>query len=159
MHHFTPDTVLEGEIFVSSSLDWECDRIGQLLFEYGERFVEPALRDGMYSLAVKGFLQMLDSLTRHFVADEHWTYYDDLYFPDQAVTHIWDQFVPHIRQGKLTGEDLKALEEGLALIEQTEAYQNYGIPSQIPFTDLKNAKTFLERCRNKSFFYRNEDAQ
>ena len=33
-------------------------------------------------------------------------------------------------------KDLKALEEGLALIEQTEAYQNYGIPSGIPFKNL-----------------------
>jgi len=31
---------------------------------------------------------------------------------------------------------LKALEDGLALIEQTEAYQNYGIPSGIPFKNL-----------------------
>lgn len=71
MHHFTPDTVLEGEIFVSSNLDWECDRIGQLLFEYGEKFIEPALKDGMYSLAVKWYLQMLDSLTVHCIRDEH----------------------------------------------------------------------------------------
>ena len=38
--------------------------------------------------------------------------------------------------GKLTEEDLKALEDGLALIEHTEAYQNYGIPSGIPFKNL-----------------------
>ena len=136
MHHFTPDTVLEGEIFVSSNLDWECNQIGQLLFEYGEKFIEPALKDGMYFLAVKWYLQMLDSLTVHYIQDEHWTYYDDLYFPDQAMSYIWEQFVPHLRMGKLTEEDLKALEEGLALIEQTEAYQNYGIPSGIPFKNL-----------------------
>ena len=33
-------------------------------------------------MAVKWYLQMLDSLTVHYVQDEHWTYYDDLYFPD-----------------------------------------------------------------------------
>ena len=136
MHHFTPDTVLEREIFVSSNLDWECDRIGQLLFEYSEKFIEPALKDGMYFLAVKWYLQMLDSLTVHYIQDEHWTYYDDLYFPDQAVSYIWEQFVPHIRLGKLRGEDLETLEDGLTLIEHTEAYQNYGIPSGIPFKNL-----------------------
>lgn len=118
------------------SLDWECDRVGQLLFEYGETFIESALKDGMYFLAVKWYLQMLDSLTVHYIQDEHWTYYDDIYFPDQAVSHILEQFVPHIRLGKLMGEELKTLEDGIALIEQTEAYQNYCIPSGIPFKDL-----------------------
>ena len=136
MHHFTPGAILEEEIFIPRNLDWECDRIGQLLFGYGEKFIEPALKDGMYSLAVKWYLQMLDSLTFHYIQDEHWTYYDDLYFPDQAVHYIWEQFFLHIRMGKLTEEYLKALEEGLALIEQTEAYQNYGIPSGIPFKNL-----------------------
>ena len=52
------------------------------------------------------------------------------------MSYIWEQFVPHIRMGKLTEKDLKALEDGLALIEQTEAYQNYGTPSGIPFKNL-----------------------
>lgn len=136
MNLFALDPILEEEIFIHRNLDWECDRIGLLLFECGEKFIEPALKDGMYSLAVKWYLQMLDSLAAHYIQDEHWTYYDDLYFPDQAVSFIWEQFVPHIRLGKLYGEDLKTLEDGFALIEQTEAYQNYGIPSGIPFKNL-----------------------
>ena len=133
MHLFTPDQILEEDVFIPGNLDWECETIGQLLFEYGEKFIEPALADGMYSLAVRCYLQMLDSLTVHFVEDEHWTYFDDLYVPNHAVSHIWEQFVPHIHSGKLTGEDLKTLEEGLALIAQTEAYQNYGLPARIPY--------------------------
>lgn len=133
MHLFTPDPILEEDVFIPRNRDWECETIGRLLFEYGEKFIEPALSDGMYALTVKRYLQMLDSLTVHFVADEHWTYYDDLYFPNHAVSYIWEQFVPHIRSGKLTGEDLKTLEDGLALIAQTEAYQNYGIPSRSLF--------------------------
>ena len=53
MHHFTLDATLEEEIFIPRNLDWECDSIGQLLFEYSEKFIEPALKSGMYSLAVK----------------------------------------------------------------------------------------------------------
>ena len=130
MHLFTPDPILEEDVFIPGNLDRECETIGQLLFEYGEKFIEPALADGMYSLAVKWYLQMLDSLSVHFVEDEHWTYFDDLYVPNHAVSHIWEQFVPHISSGKLAGEDLKTLQDGLALIAQTEAYQNYGIPSR-----------------------------
>lgn len=44
--------------------------------------------------------------------------------------------------------DDTSLESGLQQIQQSEAYQNYGIPSMIPFSDLKNAKTFLERFGN-----------
>ena len=90
----------------------------------------------MYSLAVKWYLQMLDSLTVHYIQDEHWTYYDDLYFPDYALSHIWELFIPHILLVQLAWEGLKTLEDDLALIEQTEAYQNYGIPSGIPFKNL-----------------------
>lgn len=136
MNLFAPDPILKEGILIPRNFDWESDHLGQLLFEYGEKFNELALKDGMYSLAVKWYLQMLDSLTVHYIQDEHWTYYDDLYFPDQAVSFIWEQFVPHIRLGKLHGVDLKILEDGLALIEQTEAYQNYGIPSGIPFKNL-----------------------
>lgn len=136
IHLFTTDPILEEDVFIPRNLDGECETIGQLLFEYGEKFIEPALSDGMYSMVVKRYLQMLDSLTVHFVEDEHWTYYDDLYFPNHTVSHIWEQFVPHIYSGKLAGEDLKALQEGLALIAQTEAYQNYGIPSRRLFKDL-----------------------
>lgn len=82
MRHFTPDAIFEDEIFTPRNLDWECDRIGQLLFVYSEKFTEPTLKEGMYSLAVKWYLQMLDSLTVHYIRDEHWTYYDDPYFPD-----------------------------------------------------------------------------
>ena len=130
MHLFTPDPLLEEDIFIPRNRDWECNTIGQLLFEYGEKFIKPALSDGKYSLAVQRYLQMLDSLTVHFMKDEHWTYFDDLYVPNHAVSHIWEQFVPLIRSGKLAGEDLKTLEEGLAKVAQTEAYQNYGIPSR-----------------------------
>lgn len=77
---FTPNAVLEEEALVLRNLDWECDRRAQMLFEYGEKFIEPALKDGMYSLAVKWYLQMLDLLTVHFIQDEYWTYYDNLYF-------------------------------------------------------------------------------
>ena len=133
MHLFAPDSILEESVFIPRNRDWECENIGQLLFAYGEKFIEPALSDGMYALAVKRYLQMLDSLTVHFVEDEHWTYFDDLYVPNHAVSHIWEQFVQHFSSGKLSGEDLKTLEEGLALIAQTEAYQNYGIPSRSLF--------------------------
>ena len=143
---FPPHNILEEEIFISRNLDPDCDTIGRLLYEYGEKFILSALEDGECAIAVENYLRMLDSLTEHFIADEHWCWFDDFYSPDYTVSRIWDEFIPHMRSGALAGEPLAELESGLKRIEQTEAYKNYGIPSMIPFSGLKNSKTFLERC-------------
>lgn len=150
MHHFAPDVILEEEIFVPRNIGPDCDTIGHLLYDYGEKFVLSALEDGEYSIAVDNYLYMLDSLTNHFIADEHWRWFDDFYSPDYTLSSIWDKFIPYIRSGALEGEPLEELESGLKLIEQTEAYKNYGYPSKIPFSDIKNAKSFLERFHVES---------
>lgn len=142
---FPPHNILEEEIFAHRNLDSDCDTIGLLLYEYGEKFILSALEDGEYAIAVENYLRMLDSLTKHFITDEHWCWFDDFYSPDYTVSQIWDKFIPHIRFGVLAGECLEELEAGLAEIEASEAYQEYHMPSMIPFHDLKNAKTFLER--------------
>ena len=145
MNIFPQNNILEEEIFTSRNLGPDCDIIGGLMYWFGDKFILSALEDGEYAIAVDHFLQLLGSLTTHFIADEHWCWFDDFYAPDYAVSHIWEAFIPHIRSGSLSGEPLADLESGLKQIEQSEAYQNYGYPSMIPFSDLKNAKTFLER--------------
>lgn len=140
------EPILEDEIFTPHNLDPDCDTIGRLLYDYGEKFILSAMEDGEYSIAVANYLQMLESLTRHFIEDEHWCWFDDFYSPDYTVSSIWDKFVPPIRSGAIAGECLEELEAGLAEIESSEAYQEYHMPSMIPFYDLKNSKTLLERC-------------
>lgn len=139
-----PNNILEEEIFVKRNLDPDCSTIGQL-YEFGDKFVLSALEDGEYSIAVDNYLQLLESLTTHFISDEHWCWFDDIYSPDYTVSRIWDKFILYIRSGSLSGESLKELEAGLTEIEASEAYQDYRMPSMIPFSDLKNSKTFLER--------------
>ena len=154
MSIFPPNNILEEDIFSPHNLGPDCDIIGGLLYRFGDMFILSALEDGEYAIAVDHYLQLLDSLTAHFVADEHWCWFDDIYSPDYTVSRIWDAFVPHIRSGALAGEPLAELESGLKQIEQSEAYQNYGYPSMIPFSNLKNAKTFLERFGNHGPDYR-----
>ena len=124
MRLFPPNSILEDEIFIPRNLDSDCDTIGNLLERFGEKFILSALEDAQYSIAVDNYLQMLDSLTEHFIADEHWCWFDDFYSPDYTVSRIWDEFIPHMRSGALAGEPLAELESGLKLIEQTEAYQS-----------------------------------
>ena len=140
-----PDPILEEEIFTAGNLDPDCSTIGRLLYDYGEKFILAALEDGEYAIAVDHYLQLLDSLCAHFISDEHWCWFDDCYSPDYTVSRIWDKFIPYIRSGALAGESLEKLEAGLTEIETSEAYQDYHMPSMIPFSDLKNSKTFLER--------------
>ena len=140
-----PDVIFEEEVFSSRNLGPDCSTIGRLLYDYGEKFILSALEDGEYAIAVDHYLQLLDSLCAHFISDEHWCWFDDFYSPDYTVSRIWDKFIPYIRSGALAGECLEELEAGLAEIESSEAYQEYHIPSMIPFHDLKNAETFLER--------------
>ena len=161
MNHIPPNNILEEEIFTPHNLSPDCDIIGGLLYRFGDKLILAALEDGErcpggpgMAIAVEHYLQVLDSLTAHFIADEHWCWFDDFYSPDYTVSHIWEAFIPHIRSGALAGEPLAELESGLKQIEQSEAYQNYGIPSMIPFSDLKNAKTFLERFGNYSPAFR-----
>lgn len=71
---------------------------------------------------------MLGSLTRHFIADEHWCWFDDRYLPDYTLSRIWDWFIPHIRSGALAGESFEELEAGLTEIEASKAYQEYHVP-------------------------------
>ena len=140
-----PESILEDEIFTTHNLDPDCDTIGRLLYEYGEKFILSALEDGKYAIAVENYLRMLDSLARHFIAEEHWNWFDYFYSPDYTVSRIGDKIIPYIRSGALAGESLEELEAGLTEIETSEAYQEYHMPSMIPFHDLKNAKTFMER--------------
>lgn len=144
MRLFPQNNILK-EIFAPHNLGPDCNTIGRLLYDYGEKFILAALKDGEYAIAVGRYLQMLESLTRHFIVDERWCWFDDFYSPDYIVSRIWDKFVLYIRSGALAGECLEELEAGLAEIEASEAYQEYHMPSMIPFHDLKNAKTFLER--------------
>ena len=154
MSIFEPNKLLEEKVFTPSNLDVDCDSIAHFLEYYNEDFIVPALKSGRYALAVERYLQVLDSLSTHFIEDEHWNYFDDLYSPDYAVSHIWDEFIPYIRSGALAGDDLATLESGLLKIEGSEAYTEYGCPSMIPFKDLKDAKTFHERtsAAAKAFF-------
>lgn len=99
MLQFVSDVIFEEEVFASRDLGPDSTTIGDLLCDYGKKFILSAIEDGEYAIAVGNYLQMLDSLTKHFIADGHWIWFDDLYSPDYTVSQIWDRFIPHIRSG------------------------------------------------------------
>lgn len=52
MHHFAPNVILDEEIFVTRNIGPNFDTIGNLLYDYGEKFILSALEDGII-LSVK----------------------------------------------------------------------------------------------------------
>ena len=131
--------VLEEIVFRPDNVGPDCDLIAHYMGCFSEDYIEPALARGAYAEAAELYLDLLFALTDHFVADEHWCYFDDYYSPDYAAQEIWDKFVPYVRSGAIPEEALAALEAGLARIEKTEAYGGYEVPAMVPVRNLKEA--------------------
>lgn len=86
------------------------------------------IADGKTQEAVYSFLQLLKSLCKHFVADEHYNYFDDMYSPDYECSNLYKLILEHLKSHPNTeAEDL--LHKGLDEIRQMESYTNYGVPS------------------------------
>ena len=80
----------------------------------------------MYADAVEMFLQLVDSMCYHFVADEHWNCFDDLYSPEYDADRCWAQIRGHL--DKFPEALFDELEEGLIDLSVTEAFQDYCCP-------------------------------
>lgn len=71
---------------------------------------------------------MLESLTYHFVEDEHYTYFDDMYLPDYVCQDMMKAVIAVIKRGDFPDEELQRLKDGLEKLKYTEAYEDYGVP-------------------------------
>ena len=73
-------TLLKAEIeavFSERNIYEDCDTIARLLLPY-RKAVRESLIQGHYAEAVTILLEVLESLTYHFVKDEHYNYFDDM---------------------------------------------------------------------------------
>ena len=71
---------------------------------------------------------MLEILTSHFVEDEHYNYFDDMYSPDYVCQDMMEAIISSIKNGNFPAEELKHLKGGLEKLMHTEAYEDYGVP-------------------------------
>lgn len=138
-------------IFDMENIDQDCDRIAGLMSDEGE-FIKEALDAGLYKQAVTMYLQLLKSMCEHFIEDEHWCYFDDMYSPEYTMQWIYEA----IRKAAIKREEgqvttcafpsasrlneikhvidegsRELLEEGHKEILQSECYKEYGYPSYI----------------------------
>ena len=113
--------------FSKLNIDEDCGTIADLLLPYQENMYR-YLISGNYADAVTILLEVLESLAYHFVEDEHYTYFDDMYAPDYVCDDMMKAIIDAIKNGKLPEEELQRLREGLEKLKQTEAYRDFGAP-------------------------------
>ena len=86
------------------------------------------LSQGNYAEAVTVLLEVLESLTYHFVEDEHYDYFDDMYSPDYVCQNMMEKVINAIESGIFPDAELQRLKDGLEKLKHTEAYDDYGVP-------------------------------
>lgn len=119
----------ETRIFDRWNLGWECNKIWFLMLEENKR-IEQLVEQGDYQEAALKCMQMIKSMCRHFVEDEHYDYFDDMYSPEYAINDLIDLFTELNKAGKLPLETKDYLIRAWQEIKETECYQNYGLPGK-----------------------------
>ena len=123
-------TPLKAEIeaiFSKRNIDDDCDTIAHLLSPYRKKIRE-SLNQGNYSEAATILLEVLESLTYHFVKDEHYDYFDDMYSPDYVCQDMMEVVIAAIKSENFPDEEMQRLKNGMEKLEHTEAYEDYGAP-------------------------------
>ena len=119
----------ETKIFARSNVGWECDLISFLMHDENERIKALANR-GEYQEAALRFMQLAKSMCRHFISDEHYCYFDDLYSPEYAIGYLVDFFNELANEGKLPDETKEYLKKAWQEIMESECHQSYGMLSK-----------------------------
>ena len=119
----------ETKTFARSNVGWECDLISFLMHDENERIKALANR-GEYQEAALRFMQLAKSMCRHFISDEHYCYFDDLYSPEYAIGYLVDFFNELANEGKLPDETKEYLKKAWQEIMESECHQSYGMLSK-----------------------------
>ena len=119
----------ETRIFASSNVGWDCNLISYLMHDENGRIMSLA-NHGEYQEAALRFMQLAKSMCRHFISDEHYCYFDDLYSPEYAIDDLVDFFNELANEGKLPDETKEYLKKAWQEIMETECHQSYGMLSK-----------------------------
>ena len=115
------------KVFNPCNIDMDCNTIDDLLTTY-KRQVKTLLDKGETDEAITIFLEILESLSYHFVKDEHYTYFDDMYCPDYTCNDMMRYFIEKINGGTISDQAKQRLSAEIDKISKMEAYQGYGSP-------------------------------
>ena len=118
----------EKLIFNEKNIDEDCDYIAHLMWDEVE-VIEQLVADGQYTEAAMKFMQMTMSMCRHFVLDEHYCYFDDMYSPEYAIFNLVKLFNGLAEKGQLSDDVKEFLRSAWAEIVKTECHKDYGYPN------------------------------
>ena len=90
------------------NLDDDCDTIARLLLPYCEMMHE-SLGQGDYVGVVTILLEVFESLAYHFVEDEHYDYFDDMYSPDYVCINLMNAIIEAVKIGHFPDVELRRL--------------------------------------------------
>ena len=127
-------------IFSERNIDEDCDTIARLLSPY-RKTIRESLNQGSYAKAVTILLEVLESLTHHFVQDEHYNYFDDMYSPDYVCQDMMEAVIDAIKGGNFPDVELQHLKDGLDKLKHTEVYEDYGTPYALNIWEKFERKT------------------
>lgn len=116
----------ERTIFTRSNVDWECMTIGRMINTLGSE-VKKYINKGQTHDALLLFLQIVKSMCRHFVIDEHYNFFDDMYDPEYSCMRIVDDLNEAYAKHKLSPSDIDFFHQAWKEIEQMEACKEYGL--------------------------------
>jgi hypothetical protein len=89
--------------------------------------IKEAMSACLNKQAVTMYLQLLKAMCVHFVEDEHYCYFDDLYSPEYILQGLFEK----LQMQDLDFETAMLLKEGHDEIMLLESYIEYGYPSYI----------------------------
>lgn len=102
-------TLLKAEIeaiFNESNIDKDCETIASLLSPY-RKAVRELLSQGNYAETVTILTRIFESFTYHFVEDEHYDYFDDMYSPDYVCQDMMEAIINAIKSGNFPAAELQ----------------------------------------------------
>lgn len=117
---------LEKALFIDRRLNWECSFIGYGIDEQGKQ-VDALLDAGMTHDAIVLFLQIVKYMCKHFISEEHWCMFDDMYDPDYSCELILESLNKAAHAGHLSVSDKEYFHRAWDEIQAMEACQQYGI--------------------------------
>lgn len=110
-------------IFDARNIDLDCDKIANLMSIESD-LIKEALDAGLYKQGITMYPQLLKSMCEHFIKDEHWCYFDDMYSPEYVMQRLFEE----IEKSNLNAEEKALLDAGHDEIMLTECYEDFPTP-------------------------------
>ena len=84
-------------IFDPRNIYEDCDKIADEINDVARMQIKEILVVGMYKQAVTLYLQLLKSMVNHFVDDEHFCFFDDMYSPEYPLQWIYENIMKYFK--------------------------------------------------------------